>query len=170
MSESGGRRVKRSIAIDMTSVRICDQAMIDRFAKFAYISGYIDEKQKELAQWNAKHNVGDDELINGRRMTNLGTFRAYVEAYLRQHAQVNPEMTFLVRQLQPTEKGLPIEIYVFLREQRWALYEAIQADIFDHIIAVIPEFGLRVFQQPTGQDVTRILQHGGTPSPQLRSS
>jgi miniconductance mechanosensitive channel len=157
MEESGGRRIKRSIAIDMTTVRICDQAMIERFRKFAYISDYIDGKQQELARWNAEQGVGDDELINGRRLTNLGTFRAYVVAYLRQHPMVHQDMTFLVRQLQPTEKGLPIEIYVFSTDQRWVQYEDIQSDIFDHIIAVVPEFGLRVFQQPTGQDVAALV-------------
>jgi miniconductance mechanosensitive channel len=158
MEESGGRRIKRSIAIDMTTVKICDQAMIERFRKFAYISDYIEQKQTELAKWNVEHGVGDDELINGRRLTNLGTFRAYVVAYLRQHPMVHQDMTFLVRQLQPTEKGVPIEIYVFSKDQRWVHYEDIQSDIFDHIIAVVPEFGLRVFQQPTGQDVAALME------------
>ena len=157
MEESGGRRIKRSIAIDMTTVRICDQAMIDRFRRFAYISEYIESKQAEVAGWNAEHGVSDDDLINGRRLTNLGTFRAYVAAYLKQHPMVRDDMTFLVRQLQPTEKGLPIEIYVFLKEQRWAQYEDIQSDIFDHIVAVVPEFELRIFQQPTGQDIVSLL-------------
>jgi miniconductance mechanosensitive channel len=99
----------------------------------------------------------DAEAINGRRLTNLGTFRAYVEAYLRNHPMIRQDMTFLVRQLQPTEKGLPIEVYVFSKDQRWVQYEGIQSDIFDHIIAVVPEFELRVFQQPTGQDVVSLL-------------
>ena len=159
MDESGGRRIKRSIAIDMTTVRICDPAMIDRFSKFAYISDYIEGKQEELTKWNAEQGVGDDELINGRRLTNLGTFRAYVVAYLRQHPMIHQDMTLLVRQLQPTEKGLPIEIYVFSADQRWAQYEDIQSDIFDHIIAVVPEFDLRVFQQPTGQDVAALVEN-----------
>ena len=157
MEESGGRRIKRSIAIDMTTVRICDAGMIDRFRRFAYVSDYIDSKLKELAKWNAEHGVEDDVLINGRRLTNLGIFRAYVEAYLRHHPMIHQEMTFLVRQLQPTEKGLPIEIYVFSKDQRWVQYEGIQSDVFDHIIAVVHEFDLRVFQQPTGQDVAGIL-------------
>ena len=157
MEESGGRRIKRSIAIDMTTVRICDAGMIDRFRRFAYVSDYIDSKLKELAKWNAEHGVEDDVLINGRRLTNLGIFRAYVEAYLRHHPMIHQEMTFLVRQLQPTEKGLPIEIYVFSKDQRWVQYEGIQSDVFDHIIAVVYEFDLRVFQQPTGQDVAGLL-------------
>ena len=157
MEESGGRRIKRSLAIDMTTVRICDADMIDRFRRFAYISDYIDGKLTELAAWNAEQGVEDDVLINGRRLTNLGIFRAYVEAYLRHHPMINQEMTFLVRQLQPTDKGLPIEIYVFSKDQRWAPYEGIQSDVFDHIIAVVAEFELRVFEQPTGQDVTGLL-------------
>jgi len=157
MEESGGRRIKRSLAIDMTTVRICDADMIDRFRRFAYISDYIDGKLTELAAWNAEQGVEDDVLINGRRLTNLGIFRAYVEAYLRHHPMINQEMTFLVRRLQPTDKGLPIEIYVFSKDQRWAHYEGIQSDVFDHIIAVVAEFELRVFQQPTGQDVTGLL-------------
>lgn len=109
MDESGGRRIKRSISIDMTTVKICAEAMIERFKKFAYIKEYIEQKQKELAAWNADKGVGDSELINGRRMTNLGTFRVYIQEYLKQHPRVHDNMTFLVRQLQPTEKGLPIE-------------------------------------------------------------
>ncbi len=160
MAESGGRRIKRSIAIDMTMVRICDDAMIEHFKKFAYIKDYIEGKQTELAEWNAKNGLVDEELINGRRMTNLGTFRIYMSAYLKQHPMVHDKMTFLIRQLQPTEKGLPIEIYIFLKEQRWAEFEAIQSDIFDHIVAVIPEFGLKIFQQPTGQDVAALARSG----------
>ncbi len=157
MEESGGRRIKRSIAIDMTTVRICDTDMIERFRRFAYISDYIDGKLTELAKWNAEQGVEDDVLINGRRLTNLGIFRAYVEAYLQHHPMIHKDMTFLVRQLQPTEKGLPIEIYVFSKDQRWVHYEGIQSDVFDHIIAVVSEFELRVFQQPTGQDVAGLL-------------
>jgi miniconductance mechanosensitive channel len=108
--------------------------------------------------------VDDQDLINGRRLTNLGTFRAYVTAYLKQHPQVHEGLTTMVRQLQPTEKGLPMEIYVFLKEQRWVEYEGIQADIFDHILAVVQEFGLKVFQYPTGEDVSGLLDRG-SPGP-----
>jgi len=157
MEESGGRRIKRSISIDMTTVRICDQAMIDRFRRIEYISSYVDTKLEETTAWNIEHGLEDDVLINGRNLTNIGTFRAYVEAYLRHHPKIHKDMTFLVRQLQPTEKGLPIEIYVFANDQRWVQYEGIQSDIFDHIIAVVQEFDLRLFQQPTGQDVVSVL-------------
>jgi miniconductance mechanosensitive channel len=160
MQDSGGRRIKRALSIDMSTVKICDDEMIDRFAKFAYLEGYIAKKAEELRKWNQENGVADSEFkINGRRMTNLGTFRAYLVEYLRQHPMIHQEMTFLVRHLPPTERGLPIEIYVFSKDQAWANYEAIQADIFDHLIAVVPEFDLRVFQLPSGQDL-RTLREG----------
>lgn len=152
MSESGGRRIKRAVHIDMTSIRFCDEAALERFRRFQCIGGYIDAKLKELADWNSQQQIDASERVNCRRLTNVGTFRAYVAAYLRQHPKVHQNMTFLVRHLEPTSKGLPIEIYVFSNDQAWANYEGIQADIFDHILAVVPEFGLRVFQEPTGAD------------------
>jgi len=152
MDESGGRRIKRAINIDMSSIRFCDEEMLERFGKIQYISAYIQKKKDELEAFNQSANVDNASLANGRRMTNIGTFRAYVEAYLRNHPMINQDMTFLVRQLQPTQTGLPIEIYVFCKDKVWANYEAIQADIFDHILAVLPEFDLRVFQDPTGAD------------------
>lgn len=158
MTESGGRRIKRAINVDMTSVKFCDEAMLAKFAKFQYISDYIQAKKDELAKWNASEKIDDSELVNGRRLTNLGTFRAYVLAYLNQHPKIHKDMTFLVRHLEPTSKGLPIQVYVFSNDQAWANYEAIQADIFDHIIAVIPQFELRVFQEPTGADFNRLVQ------------
>ncbi len=152
MQDSGGRRIKRSINIDMNSIRFCNEEMLNRFGKIQYISEYIDTKKHELEAFNKATKVDNASLANGRRMTNVGTFRAYVEAYLQNHPMINLQMTFLVRQLQPTEYGLPIEIYVFSKDQVWANYETIQADIFDHILAVIPEFDLRVYQNPTGSD------------------
>ena len=153
MSESGGRRIKRNITIDMNTVRFCDEAMLNKFKKFQYIKEYIEEKQKELASWNADQEIDASEAVNGRRLTNLGTFRAYLQAYLRHHPKIHKDMTFLVRHLEPTAQGLPIQIYVFSSDKVWVNYEAIQADIFDHILAVLPEFGLRVYQQPSGVDV-----------------
>jgi len=152
MSDSGGRRIKRALNIDMSSIRFCDEEMLGRFEKIQYISAYIDEKKHELEQFNQAANVDNASLANGRRMTNVGTFRAYVVAYLRNHPMINKDMTFLVRQLPPSQYGLPIEIYVFSKDKVWANYEAIQADIFDHILAVVPEFDLRVYQNPTGAD------------------
>lgn len=152
MSESGGRRIKRSVNIDMSSIRFCDTEMLERFGKIQYISEYIETKKSELKEFNQATRVDNASLVNGRRMTNIGTFRAYVKAYLQNHPMINQDMTFLIRQLPPTEHGLPIEIYVFSKDQVWANYEAIQADIFDHVLAVVPEFDLHVYQNPTGAD------------------
>ncbi|MCD6175152.1 MAG: mechanosensitive ion channel [Planctomycetes bacterium] len=157
MSDSGGRRIKRSLNIDMNTIRFCDEPMLDKFRKIQYLTEYIDAKKCEIDEHNKAENVDDSERVNGRRMTNVGTFRAYVIAYLKNHPKINPNMTFLVRQLKSTEYGLPIEIYVFSSDKVWANYEAIQADIFDHILAVVPEFGLRVFQNPTGTDFAKLI-------------
>jgi miniconductance mechanosensitive channel len=152
MSESGGRRIKRAINIDMSSIRFCDEEMLERYAKIQYITAYIDTKIAELEEFNQAKHVDHASLANGRRMTNVGTFRAYVVAYLSNHPMINMDMTFLVRQLPPTQYGLPIEIYVFSKDKVWSNYEDIQADIFDHILAVLPEFDLQVYQNPTGAD------------------
>jgi miniconductance mechanosensitive channel len=152
MSESGGRRIKRSIYIDMTSVKFCSEEMTEKFNKIQFLTDYILDKNKELSDYNTQRNIDDSVLVNGRRMTNLGTFRAYLVSYLKDHPKINKNLTFLVRQLDPGPNGLPIEVYVFSSDQVWANYESIQADIFDHILAVISEFDLRVFQNPTGAD------------------
>ena len=158
MEESGGRRIKRAVNIDINTIRFCDVEMLERFEKIQYISEYIKIKKMELEEFNRAIKVDNTSLANGRRMTNIGTFRAYVEAYLRNHPMINPEMTFLIRQLRPTEQGLPIEIYVFSSDKAWVNYEAIQADIFDHILAVVPEFDLSVFQNPTGADFQTLIR------------
>ncbi len=155
MYESAGRRIKRAVHIDMNSIRFCDEAMLEKFKRFAYISGYIENKCSDVTKWNRDQDIDDSEIVNGRRLTNIGTFRAYLVAYLRQHPKINKGMTFLVRQLAPTSKGLAIQIYVFSSDKVWANYEEIQADIFDHVLAAIPQFGLRVFQEPTGADFLR---------------
>jgi miniconductance mechanosensitive channel len=152
MQESGGRRIKRALYIDMTSIRFCDDKMLERFSKIQYISEYIEQKSTELSEYNQKHGVDASSLVNGRKLTNIGTFRAYVEAYLRNNPKIHQHMTFLVRQLAPTNYGLPLEIYVFSNDQVWARYESIQADIFDHFLAAISVFDLRVFQNPSGAD------------------
>ena len=158
MEESGGRRIKRSISIDMQSVKFCDDKMLTRFKKIAYLKEYIDKKSEELVEYNKVNNFDDSVLVNGRRMTNLGVFRKYLEEYLHHHPKISNEMTFLVHHLQPTEKGIPMQIYVFCNDQVWANYEAVQADIFDHILAVLPEFDLRVFQFPAGSDLKNLNQ------------
>jgi miniconductance mechanosensitive channel len=152
MQESGGRRIKRALNIDMMSVKFCDDEMIERFSEMQLIKDYLDSKKEEIAEWNKEMEVDESNLVNGRRLTNLGTFRAYVEAYLHGHPKIHDNMTFLIRQLKPTDHGIPLEIYVFSNDQVWANYEAIQSDIFDHLLAVLPHFDLRVFQNPTGSD------------------
>jgi miniconductance mechanosensitive channel len=160
MEESGGRRIKRSINIDMKSVTFLDKAQIEKLRHFYLLKDYITRREKEIEEYNQSLNLEGSMVTNGRKMTNLGTFRAYLENYLRNHPKIHQEMTFLVRHLQPTETGIPLEIYVFSREQEWAKYETLQADIFDHILAILPEFGLRVFQDPTGDDFRKLASNG----------
>ncbi len=162
MSESGGRRIKRAIYIDMTSVVFCDQEMLERYARIACLREYLHTRLAEVENWNREHGVAAEEAgVNGRRLTNLGTFRAYLQAYLRSHPLVRQDMTFLVRQLAPGANGLPIEIYVFCADQDWVRYEGVQADIMDHLLAILPYFDLRVFQSPSGADL-RALGGRGT--------
>ncbi|MBI9033053.1 MAG: mechanosensitive ion channel [Bacteroidales bacterium] len=158
MEESGGRRIKRSINIDMNSVKFCTDEMIQRYEKIHVLSDYIKSKEKELISYNARYDINEDILVNGRRQTNIGVFRAYLEKYLKNLPDINQNMTFLIRQLQPNEQGIPIEIYVFSKVQAWAEYEGIQSDIFDHILAVLPQFELRVFQSPTGADFGKLMK------------
>lgn len=156
MFESGGRRIKRSIYIDMQSLRFVDEALLKKMFTFERLRPYLEQKLPELEEWNRRMHADLSVLVNGRRMTNIGCFRAYVAAYLRSHDQIHQEMTFLVRQLQPTDKGLPLEIYVFTKDTRWAVYEGIQSDIFDHLLTVLPEFELSVYQSPSGNDLRRL--------------
>ena len=157
MNLSGGRRIKRYVNIDLSSIKFCDTDMLERFTKIQLITNAIQDRQAEIKVSNEEKNVDESTIVNGRRLTNIGIFRAYVDAYLRQHPQISNQMTFLVRQLSPRENGLPIEIYVFCKETNWNIYEAVQADIFDHILAVVPEFDLRVFQEPSGSDFQKLL-------------
>ena len=156
MSESGGRRIKRSLFIDMNSIQLCTEELLEKFTHFELLKDYIEQKTKEVADHNTSNSINTAELINGRRLTNVGTFRAYIEAYLRNNSKIHPEMTFLIRQLEPTARGLPIQIYVFTNDTDWVRYEEIQADIFDHLLAIIPEFRLKVFQSPTGKDFGKL--------------
>jgi miniconductance mechanosensitive channel len=159
MQQSGGRRIKRAIHMDLDSIQFCDDEMITRFKSYHLITEYVKRKEEELTAYNKEQNIDTQTLVNGRRMTNIGTFRAYIEAYLKNHPKIHQGMTFLVRQLPPGPNGLPLEIYVFSSDIVWANYEAIQADIFDHLLAVIPQFGLRVFQGPTGGDFRMLASH-----------
>ncbi len=156
MQESGGRRIKRAVYIDVNSVTFCDEERLARYSKIDYIKDYIEQKQSELDSHNAKFNVSES-LVNGRRITNLGTFRAYVLAYLRNHPKINQRLTLLVRQLATEDSGVPIQIYCFSADKNWANYETLQADIFDHLFAVAREFDLRLFQRPSGSDFAQAL-------------
>jgi miniconductance mechanosensitive channel len=153
MTESDGRRIMRSIKIDMKSVKFCDDQMLKKFKKIRLINNYITERQNEITEYNKNLGIENDPFPNGRRQTNLGVFRKYLEEYLKNNPKINKDMAFLVRHLQPLETGIPIEIYVFSKEKEVNAYETLQADIFDHVLAIIPEFELRVFQSPSGNDI-----------------
>ena len=155
MSRSGGRRIKRSIYIDMNSIKFCSDEMINQYRKINVISDYINSKILELKEHNETSN--NDELnINGRSLTNIGTYRSYIKGYLKNNINIHKDMTFLVRQLSSTDKGLPIEIYVFTNTTDWIDYEEIQSDIFDHLIASLAQFDLKVFQNPSGNDISNL--------------
>lgn len=152
MSASGGRRIKRSINIDTTSIHFLDEEEQQRLIQAKLLKPYMDSRHEEINQWNAQQG-GDESILNRRKMTNVGTFRVYLNEYLRNHPRIRKDMTLMVRQLAPEANGLPLEIYAFTNTVVWAEYEGIQADIFDHIFAVVEEFGLRIHQSPTGNDI-----------------
>ncbi|TRX63202.1 mechanosensitive ion channel [Carboxylicivirga sp. M1479] len=154
MEHSDGRRIKRSINIDMRSVKFCSPQMLERFKKIRLLKDYLSQKEEELTEYNKVNEelTLTESLVNGRRLTNIGVFRKYLEAYLLEHPMINNNMTFMVRQLQSTEKGQPIEIYGFSKDKSWTNYESIQADIFDHVLAVVNEFELNIYQLPSGTD------------------
>ena len=157
MTEAGGRRIKRAVNIDATSVRFLDEAALKRLRRAQLLTDYIENKVRELTEYNKENNIDPESPVNGRKLTNLGTFRAYLTAYLRAHKKIHQEnMTLMVRQLEPGANGIPMEIYAFSNDIDWVAYEGIQADIFDHVFAVIPEFGLRIHQTPTGYDLQQI--------------
>jgi len=156
MTEAGGRRIKRAIHIDQSTIRFMSDEEADGLRRFRILGPYLAAKEAELGEWNAK-NAGEthsgESPVNARRLTTMGTFRAYVVAYLQNHPHVRADMTIMVRQLPPAPEGLPLEIYCFTDTTAWGEYEAIQSDIFDHLIAILPEFGLHLFQQPSGMDM-----------------
>ncbi|WJY27044.1 mechanosensitive ion channel family protein [Sporosarcina trichiuri] len=156
MLESGGRRLMRSLSIDMTSIRFCTPAMIDRFRKIDILTDYIESREKEITAYNDAHGIQDGTSINGRALTNIGVFRVYIIQYLRNHPDIDQEAPLIARQLASGKDGLPIEIYAFAKTTEFAVYETIQADIFDHLFAVIGDFGLELFQSPTGRDLKQI--------------
>ena len=152
MSASGGRRIKRSISIDVTSIRFLDEDEMQRLNKAHLLKPYLTSRHQEINEWNRQQG-STESVLNLRRMTNIGTFRAYLNEYLRNHPRIRKDMTLMVRQLAPGDNGLPLEIYAFTNTVVWLEYESIQADIFDHIFAIVEEFGLRLHQSPTGNDI-----------------
>ena len=152
MQETGGRRIKRSLLIDQSSIRFLGEDEIAQLASLDLLGPYLAGKREEIATWNHGLGASVSRAANTRRLTNIGTFRAYVQAYLQAHPLLHKGMAQMVRQLQPTPEGLPLEVYCFANTIVWAPYEAIQADIFDHLIAILPEFGLSLFQSPSGTD------------------
>lgn len=160
MQNTGARRIKRSILVDVSSIRFQTREEIDHFKRFALLKEYIAAKEEELAAYNRALNHEVIEAVNSRRLTNIGTFRAYAERYLKNHPRIHKGMTLMVRQLGPDASGLPLEIYCFTNTTVWTDYENIQADIFDHLLAIIPEFGLRIYQQPAGSDFANLCNTG----------
>lgn len=147
MQESGGRRIKRAVYIDVHSIKLCDNDMLERLSSIRFINEYIEKKKTELRDYHRDMSIDESDLLNSRRLTNIGTFRAYLEAYLRKHPNINQDLTLMVRQLPPNELGLPLEIYCFSAEKAWVKYEKIQADVFDHVMAMLASFDLRAYQR-----------------------
>ncbi|WP_036691356.1 mechanosensitive ion channel family protein [Paenibacillus sp. FSL R7-269] len=158
MEASGGRRMKRSVCIDTSSICFCTKEMIEEFRKVHYLSDYVTTRLDEINAYNIEHHINMESKVNGRQLTNIGVFREYVQEYLRNHPKIHKDMTLIVRQLEAGDSGLPLEIYAFSNETTWGVYESVQSDIFDHIFAIIPLFGLRVFQNPTGQDIVNLKE------------
>ena len=156
MSQSGARRIKRALFIDVSSIRFQTEDEVDHFTRFALLKDYIENKGQELADYNKGLAIEVEESVNRRRLTNAGTFRAYAYNYLKNHPNIDKNMTLIVRQLGPGPEGLPLEIYCFANTTEWAAYEDIQSDIFDHLLAIVPEFGLRLFQKPAGSDLEKL--------------
>jgi len=157
MQESGGRRIKRSIHLQMSSFSFLDADDIEKFKKYRLIRDYITEREQEIARYN-KNIEAESISVNIRRMSNIGVFRVYAEAYLKENKRIHKNMTTMVRQLSPTPQGLPLEIYCFTNDVRWINYEVIIADIFDHLMTIVPEFGLRIFEEPSGDDFQKFIK------------
>jgi miniconductance mechanosensitive channel len=160
MEESEGRRIKRHINIKISSIKFCDEELIGRLQSIDFLKDYLKETQLQIEQYNAENTVNPNNLVNGRHMTNIGTFRVYAEKYLESNPSINTNLTFMVRQLQATENGLPIEIYVFSKEKGLKKFEEVAADIFDHLLAAVPYFDLEIFQSPSGSDMRGFVRRG----------
>lgn len=161
MEESDGRRIKRSFNIEIDSVRFADQELVNELKSFELLREFIEKRQKEIEDYNTANGFVGEKAINGRRQTNLGLFRRYLEHYLRKHQSVNQEMTLMVRQLQPTEFGIPLEVYCFSKTKVWEEYEVLQADIFDHIFSIVKQFDLVIFERPSGRDFASGFRNEG---------
>lgn len=157
MQSSGGRRIKRSLFIDTNSISFCTEEMIEKFKNIHYLKDYIIDREREIAEYNEEHQFNRSNPVNGRALTNIGVFRAYISNYLQNHPGINQDMSLMVRLLAPSENGVPLEIYAFTNDVRWVVYESVQGDIFDHLFAVAQEFGLRLFQNPSGDDLRAIV-------------
>ncbi|TCT16822.1 miniconductance mechanosensitive channel [Natranaerovirga pectinivora] len=157
MTKSGGRRIMRSIFIDTTTIKILDEDLIKRLEKIEYIKGYLEKKNREVQEYNKVNNISCESIVNGRKLTNIGTFRAYIKEYLKKHPKISQNFILMVRQLAPTDKGLPLEIFAFTNDTAWENYEEIQSDIFDHLLAVVAEFDLGIFQTPSGRDLKKLV-------------
>ncbi len=160
MEESEGRRIKRHINIKISSIKFCDEELIGRLQSIDFLKDYLKETQQFIERYNAENTVNPNNLVNGRHMTNIGTFRVYAEKYLESNPHINTDLTFMVRQLQATENGLPIEIYVFSKEKGLKRFEEVAADIFDHLLAAVPYFDLEIFQSPSGSDMRNFVRRG----------
>jgi len=157
MSNSNGRRIKRAISVKIDTIRFCDETMLEQFQKIELISDYLVQRKEEIKTYNAKRKVDASTLVNGRNMTNIGVFKAYIEEYLKANPNINKEMMIMVRQLPPSEKGLPLEIYAFSKDKSWKAYENIISDIFDHVLSVAPYFDLEIFENPAGSDFKKVV-------------
>jgi len=160
MEESEGRRIKRHINIKISSIKFCDEELINRLKSIDFLKEYLNQTQQQIAEFNAENTVNPNNLVNGRHMTNIGTFRVYAEKYLESNPYINTSLTFMVRQLQATENGLPIEVYVFSKEKGLKKFEEVAADIFDHLLAAVPYFDLEIFQSPSGSDIRGFVGRG----------
>lgn len=152
MQESGGRRIKRKVNVAINSIKHCDTDLLDRIKEIKYLEDYVTKKIEEIEQYNKQQVKNGTNQVNGRRLTNVGLYRQYIQQYLKKHPQVNTNLTCMVRQLEPTAEGLPLEVYCFSKDKNWVNYEGIQADIFDHILSVAGYFDIHIFQNPSGSD------------------
>lgn len=159
MVESGGRRIKRAVYLNSQTISFVDPSTRERYKKYTLLTDYVSERQQQIESFNASNNIDTSELINGRRMTNVGVFRKYLELYLKSHPQIRQDLTIMVRQLSIEDRGIPLEIYCFTKTTAWLEYEDIQADIFDHLLAGASYFGLEIFQQPSGADISKATKN-----------